>query len=215
MTIQTRQPAGTPTGGQFATSARAESGTTLVGPGHDPEREPAENRPSDRSPEHGELARLGLGEGELSLLAPVEAKTLVAGVRERGIAADRPRVRAYVDAYLRWRDLAETGPVHETRARRIVDEATRQYAAAKLGFADAIEAAKADPGDGERILEEAQDDLSAAVRRFDDARADLRYVTDPEWRETPSESLSMNDYFALDGARRRFAKKDYRGQLHT
>lgn len=214
MSIQTRQPAGTPVGGHFATSARVESGTSLIGPGHDPEPGPADAHPSERSPEHAVLSELGVGAGKLSLLAPVEAKTLVAGVRERGIDQDRPRVRAYVDSYLRWRDLAETGPVHETRARRIVDEATRQYAAAKVGFRVSQEAVKREDAGADLLSEEAQEDLSAAVRRFDDARADLQYVTDPEWRASVvTETLAMNDYFALDGARRRFAKKDYRGRV--
>lgn len=213
MTVQTRQPAGTPAGGQFAATARSESNLVLTGSTQDPGPAPTDIRPSDRSPEHTELAAAGVGEGRLSLLAPVEAKTLAAAVRESE-TTDHEQVRAYVQSYLRWRDLAETGPVHETRARRIVDEATRQYAAAKLGFADAQEAVKRGDRDADTRSIEAQDDLSAAVRRFDDARADLKYLTEPDWRTAPAESQSMADYFALDGARRRFADKTYRGQVH-
>lgn len=185
----------------------------LVGPGHDPERAPAETRPSQRSAEHATLAGLGVPAGKLSLLAPIEAKSVIGTMREEELT-DRAKARAKVDAYLHWRDLADTGRVSEWRAHRIVEQATGQYAAAKLGFADAQDAHKAGREDAAVLLDEAQEDLSAAVRRYDDARADLAYLTDPVWRDAAAETLPMNDYYALDGARRRFAKKDYRGQVY-
>lgn len=218
MTFQLRKPAGSPAGGQFAVSARAESGTTLTPLDQDPQPEPAAHRPADRSPEHAQLAQLGVPAGKLSLLAPVEAKSVLGTLRPEQVT-DRAAVRGQVDAYLHWRDLAETGPLHETRARRIADEATRQYAAARRGFTEAQQAAALGDGDRPRavLLDEAYEaeaDLRDAVRRYEDARADLRYLTDPSWRDATSEQVTMLDHFALDGARRRLAKKDYRGQVH-
>lgn len=212
MTAQARQPAGTPVGGQFSTATRPEAALTLVGKGYDPPPAPAETRPSDRSPEHAQLAALGVGEGKLSLLAPVEAKTLWRQVSELALT-DRAKVRGAVDAYLHWRDLADHMPVYEARARRIVDESTRQYAAARLGFADAQDAARRGDTGADIRADEAQADLSAAVRRYDDARADLRYLTDPAWRDGKGAVMSMNDHLALDSARRRFAASTYRGQV--
>lgn len=205
-----RQPAGVPAGGQFATAARTEPAVDLVTPGYSPG--PSASRPADRSPEHARLADLGVPAGKLSLLAPVEAKSVLGTVPPQGLT-DRDEARATVDAYLRWRDLADTGKVHELRARRILDEATGQLAAAQRGLVDANEQVRAGSADGPLLQDEAAQDVSVAVRRFDDARADLRYLTDPQWRES-SGALSMADYFALHGARRRFANDAYRGQVH-
>lgn len=207
MSFQQRVPSGAPTGGQFAQSEHGETGTHLQ------LAEPAGTRHSQRSDAHSALHERGLGEGKLSLLAPIEAgsvlNTLPAG-------ADRPATRAHLDAYLHWRDLADTGGLHEARANRIVAESTRQFEASRLGFADAQAALKAErsPAAIERARE-SEADLRDAVRRMDDAVADLRCLRDPAWNGTGLEpsSESMNDFYARSGAKRRFATKGYRGQV--
>ena len=218
MTFQLRKPAGSPAGGQFAVNERTETGTTLAPLHQEPQPDPAARRPADRSPEHSRLAELGVAAGKLSLLAPVEAKSVLGTLRPEQLTS-RAAVRDQVDAYLHWRDLADTGALHETRARRIADEATRQYAAARRGFADAQEALKPGGSDRPRAellqeMDEAETDLRDAVRRYDDARADLRYLTDRSWRDAAPEQVTMLDHFALDGARRRITRRDYRGQVH-
>ena len=207
MSLQQRVPSGAPAGGQFAQSANGETGTVLeLAP-------PVGTRASQRSDAHSALHERGLGESKLSLLAPVEARSVL-GTMPAG--ADRPTNRAHLDAYLHWRDLADTGELHEVRANRIVSESTRQFEASRLGFADTEAAVKAErtPVTIERA-QESERDLSDAVRRMDDAIADVRYLSDPTWRATPATTTteSMNDYYARSGAQRRFAKKGYRGQV--
>ena len=202
-----RQPSGAPTGGQFATSAHGETGTNL---GPAPPAPPVTFQ-SGRSPDHARLAGMGVGEGMLSLLAPVEAKSVLNSLPPQvGDAGRRGQVRGHVDAYLHWRDLADTGPLHVTRARRIVEESTRQFEASRNWFVGT------EPLTRQEVLAyvEGEADLHSAVRRMDAAIADLRYLTDPTWQSgTAAATESVSDYYARYGAQRRFAKKGYRGQV--
>lgn len=206
MSTQMRVPAGDPHGGQFATTARAESGTVLERPG------PA---PRDRSTEHAELADLGAGAGKLALFAPIEAKSVLGTLTDED-KTDRAAVRARLDAYLHWRDLADSGRVHELRARRILDEATRQYDAARAGFKDAQDAVATGAPDAERQEEESQLDLSAAVRRYDAARADVRYLAEPKYREAEQPVFGVVVLGQADqlAAIERFTDPAYRGQVY-
>jgi hypothetical protein len=156
---------------------------------------------------------MGVGEGRLSLLAPVEARTLAAQLScER---SDRAAVRARVDAYLHWRDLADPGPVSEFRAGRIAEETVRQLDAAKDGYVRAREWVWGSSTDvrGLLELEEAEEDLKVAVRRHDRAHADLRYLNDPSWRPGTVADGAL-DEFECALTHERFADPSYRGQVH-
>ena len=177
-------------------------------------------RPSARSLEHATLADLGVPAGALSLLAPVEAKTVL-GSLTRTDSSSRAAVRKHVDAYLRWRDVSASGPVGHDRARRILAEATGQHEAAVAGCtaAQAVANRRQDPV-ALVHLQEAQDDLVRAVRRKDAAAEDLHYLSDPVWRQparwgqTLEQGASVGDLLARMSARRRFADPAYRGQVH-
>lgn len=222
MSPQARVLAGVPTGGRWATASRPEIATSLAAPapGTRPVRPPRPVRPSGRSLEHAALADLGVPAGALSLLAPVEAKTVL-GSLTRADSSSRAAVRKHVDAYLRWRDVSASGPVGADRARRIFAEATSQHEAAVAGFtaAQTVADRRRDP-DALMRLQEAQDDLVRAVRRKDSAAEDLRYLSDPSWRESarwgrPLEpGSSAEELLARMSARRRFADPAYRGQVH-
>ena len=205
MSTQPRVLAGVPTSGQFAAGPHPETGTTLT---------PAS--PARRSPSHGELADLGVPAGTLSLLAPVEARSVLGSLSESD-AGDRGRVRARVAAYLRWRDLATTGPLYADRARRIAAEATDQLEAARAGFEATRQGQFAGPG--VLLAAEAEADLMAAVRRQDAAAEDLRYLTDPSWapgawRQPKAEDVLRTEWFARSSAHHRVSRRGYRGQVH-
>jgi hypothetical protein len=192
------------TNGQWAVGARAETTTTLSRP-----------RPAERSEAHARLRELGVGAGVLSMLAPVEAQSVLGSLPE--YVTDRAAVREHAGRYLHWRDLADTGPLHELRAHRVLDEACRQYDAAVVGFIDAQAAASADGHPNTGIeCEETEADLGTAVRRKDAARADLAYLTDPACRVSDPAAVERLAPGAWDqqAAIERFADPRYRGQVH-
>ena len=170
--------------------------------------------PARRSPQHAELAALGVGAGKLAMLAPVEAKSVLGSIR-LGTKNDPAQVRAQVDGYFHWRDLADSGPLHVYRAERIESEAARQFEAARHAWWNAAQGLQGgEPGAVEREAA-AQADLSEAVRRHDAAVTDLRYLTDPAYREPGDEQPDVVTLGEADrlAAIARFTDPKYRGQV--
>jgi hypothetical protein len=205
-TQQARVHGAGPANGQWATEAHTETGTTLRAA-----------HPAQRSDAHARLDELGVGAGVLSLLAPVEAKTVLGSMPEG--TSGRAEVCARAAGYLHWRDLDKTGPVTPDRAHRIATEAAGQYAAAQVGFTD-TQSSQHDGDEGALRFAESQLDLMSAVRRFDAANEDVHYLSDPSWRpislwrQATANDASMGDFLARSAAHRRFADPAYRGQVH-